>query len=64
MVLSEKIDKNARLDRKSCMAYRSVDKKGGHGKYGWGAIEDDIKDGYEEFEQENNVQEEVPPHPK
>ncbi|KYQ90305.1 hypothetical protein DLAC_08907 [Tieghemostelium lacteum] len=38
MVLSEKVDKNVRLDRRSCQAYYGKEKKDGH--KGWGKITD------------------------
>ncbi|KAK5582168.1 hypothetical protein RB653_003751 [Dictyostelium firmibasis] len=52
MVLSEKVDKNVRLDRRSCAAYRGTEKKNGHGQYGWGDINDEIQAGEEEFYEE------------
>ncbi|EGC33889.1 hypothetical protein DICPUDRAFT_92323 [Dictyostelium purpureum] len=52
MVLSEKVDKQARLDRRSCQAYRSVDKKQGHGKFGWGDMNDEIEAQLVDLEEE------------
>ncbi|GAM18997.1 hypothetical protein SAMD00019534_021720 [Acytostelium subglobosum LB1] len=51
MVLSEKVDKNVRLDRHSGTGTRGLPKKNGHGKYGWG------REG-EVYNDQVNVQEE------
>ncbi|EFA80974.1 culmination specific protein 45D [Heterostelium album PN500] len=58
MVLSEKVDKNARLDRHSGTGLRGLPKKEGYGKYGWGK-EGEIYD--EDFKDEEELNREAQP---
>eukprot|EP01132_Coremiostelium_polycephalum_P009031 gene9031-11063_t len=55
MTLSEKVDKNARLDRHSGTGLRGLPKKNGHN--GWGSIKDEINEGEQTFHEENDDKE-------